>query len=106
MDFIHKLEDKVGHLFGGEEEGERHDEPPRPQEVRPQEQHEDRPPSPPHHKKDEEPPVNTNRFQSFAPPSSGNVKWHVDGASYFYAVSLALERGFGHAILLQRSWIF
>lgn len=36
--------------------------------------------------------VNTgNRYSSFAPQSSGNVKWHVDGASYFWAVSIALE---------------
>ncbi|PSR92173.1 hypothetical protein BD289DRAFT_364921 [Coniella lustricola] len=32
-----------------------------------------------------------NRFQSFAPQSSGHVKWHVDGCSYFWAVSEALE---------------
>lgn len=31
------------------------------------------------------------RFQSFAPETSGAAKWYVDGASYFYAVSLALE---------------
>lgn len=31
------------------------------------------------------------RFQSFAPETSGSVKWYVDGASYFYAVSQALE---------------
>ncbi|KAI1102375.1 phospholipase D/nuclease [Jackrogersella minutella] len=56
------------------------------------------------HKDDEEPPhadssenvepqTNTSnyRFQSFAPETSGAVKWYVDGASYFYAVSLALE---------------
>lgn len=24
-----------------------------------------------------------NRFQSFAPPSIGDVKWYVDGCSYF-----------------------
>ncbi|KAI1174654.1 phospholipase [Nemania sp. FL0916] len=37
-------------------------------------------------------PVNTaNRFQSFSPQTSGNVKWYVDGASYFWAVSMALE---------------
>ncbi|KAI1807211.1 phospholipase D/nuclease [Daldinia bambusicola] len=36
--------------------------------------------------------VNTNhRFQSFSPETTGSVKWYVDGASYFYAVSLALE---------------
>lgn len=34
----------------------------------------------------------TNRFGSFAPESSGDVKWYVDGASYFWAVSIALER--------------
>ncbi|KAK7998141.1 hypothetical protein PG989_006181 [Apiospora arundinis] len=33
-----------------------------------------------------------HRFQSFAPPSSGGVKWYVDGASYFWAVSVALEQ--------------
>lgn len=33
-----------------------------------------------------------HRFESFAPPSSGGVKWFVDGASYFWAVSCALER--------------
>jgi phospholipase D1/2 len=36
--------------------------------------------------------VNTNnRYSSFAPQSSGNAKWYVDGASYFWAVSIALE---------------
>lgn len=31
-------------------------------------------------------------FSSFAPPRQGNdVKWYVDGCSYFYAVSKALE---------------
>lgn len=33
----------------------------------------------------------TNRYCSFAPQSSGHAKWHVDGASYFWAVSMALE---------------
>ena len=33
-----------------------------------------------------------NRFGSFAPENSGDVKWYVDGASYFWAVSIALER--------------
>jgi len=32
-----------------------------------------------------------NRFQSFAPQTSGDIKWYVDGASYFWAVSMALE---------------
>lgn len=33
-----------------------------------------------------------NRYHSFAPPSTGDVKWYVDGCSYFWAVSEALER--------------
>lgn len=33
----------------------------------------------------------TNRYCSFAPQSSGHAKWYVDGASYFWAVSMALE---------------
>ena len=35
-----------------------------------------------------------NRFGSFAPPRDGcnDVKWYVDGAGYFWAVSEALER--------------
>ncbi|CAK3806272.1 Phospholipase D1 [Lecanosticta acicola] len=34
-----------------------------------------------------------HRFQSFAPQREGNnVKWYVDGCSYMYAVSMALER--------------
>lgn len=32
-----------------------------------------------------------NRYASFAPQSSGHAKWYVDGASYFWAVSVALE---------------
>ncbi|KAK3390206.1 hypothetical protein B0H63DRAFT_108320 [Podospora didyma] len=32
-----------------------------------------------------------NRYCSFAPQSSGHAKWYVDGASYFWAVSVALE---------------
>lgn len=32
-----------------------------------------------------------NRYHSFAPQSSGHAKWYVDGASYFWAVSVALE---------------
>lgn len=36
---------------------------------------------------------NMHRFQSFAPQREGNdVKWYVDGCSYMYAVSMALER--------------
>ncbi|KAK1256031.1 hypothetical protein MKX07_008290 [Trichoderma sp. CBMAI-0711] len=33
-----------------------------------------------------------NRYQSFVAPSSGNIKWFVDGCSYFWAVSEALQR--------------
>ncbi|KFA67692.1 hypothetical protein S40285_00963 [Stachybotrys chlorohalonatus IBT 40285] len=33
-----------------------------------------------------------NRFHSFAPQSTGNAKWYVDGCTYFWAVSDALER--------------
>lgn len=32
-----------------------------------------------------------NRFHSFAPQTSGHAKWHVDGCSYFWALSEALE---------------
>lgn len=32
-----------------------------------------------------------NRYGSFAPQTTGGVKWHVDGASYFWAVSEAIE---------------
>ena len=32
-----------------------------------------------------------NRFNSFAPVSSGDVKWYVDGCSYFWAVSESLQ---------------
>lgn len=32
-----------------------------------------------------------NRFHSFAPQTSGHVKWHIDGCAYFWALSEALE---------------
>lgn len=35
-----------------------------------------------------------NRYHSFAPESSGDAKWYVDGCSYFWAVSEAIERRF------------
>jgi phospholipase D1/2 len=39
-----------------------------------------------------EAPIETNhRFSSFAPQTTGHAKWYVDGASYFWAVSIALE---------------
>ncbi|KAI8630463.1 phospholipase D/nuclease [Xylariaceae sp. FL1651] len=59
------------------------------EEARPQEQ-----PAGSHNEGDKPAiqPVNTNhRFQSFSPQTSGNAKWYVDGASYFWAVSIALE---------------
>jgi phospholipase D1/2 len=37
-------------------------------------------------------PQTQHRFGSFAPERHGNdVQWYVDGCSYFYAVSKALE---------------
>ncbi|RYO77046.1 hypothetical protein DL766_008963 [Monosporascus sp. MC13-8B] len=36
-------------------------------------------------------PNTDHRFQSAFEQSSGDVKWYVDGASYFWAVSMALE---------------
>ncbi|CAK7218941.1 hypothetical protein SCUCBS95973_003653 [Sporothrix curviconia] len=35
---------------------------------------------------------NGNRFQSFAPQTTGHAKWYVDGCSYFWAVSEALAQ--------------
>ena len=35
---------------------------------------------------------NGNRYQSFAPQTTGHAKWYVDGCSYFWAVSEALEQ--------------
>lgn len=32
-----------------------------------------------------------HRYQSFAPQTTGDIKWYVDGASYFWAVSMAIE---------------
>lgn len=96
MDFFHKIGEKIDEVKDhlGHRDEERRDEE-RPQgDIRP-EHHEERPPSRPHseHRQDDRPqePVNTNRYQSFAPQSSGGAKWYVDGASYFHAVSVALE---------------
>lgn len=51
-------------------------------------------------------PVNTsNRFQSFSPQTTGNAKWYVDGASYFWAVSMALEGKSGIHPRLLRAYI-
>ncbi|KAM3506697.1 hypothetical protein MY10362_002225 [Beauveria mimosiformis] len=38
------------------------------------------------------PEFSVNRYHSFAPENTGDAKWFVDGCSYFYAVSQALER--------------
>ncbi|KAK4142412.1 uncharacterized protein C8A04DRAFT_13240 [Dichotomopilus funicola] len=43
----------------------------------------------------------TNRYCSFAPQSSGHAKWHVDGASYFWAVSMALEEAREYVYILD-----
>ncbi|KAH6659345.1 hypothetical protein BKA67DRAFT_652577 [Truncatella angustata] len=91
MDFFRKIGEKIEEVKDHLEHGDSD----RPQEeARPQEHHEERPASRPHSRHDERPsgpPVNTNRYQSFAPQSSGGAKWYVDGASYFHAVSVALE---------------
>ncbi|XXG98217.1 hypothetical protein Hte_004539 [Hypoxylon texense] len=86
MDFFRKAGDVFDevkeHLKGDNEEHESHEQE---QEQQQQEQHDDNVPG-------FQQVVNTNnRFQSFSPETSGAVKWYVDGASYFYAVSLALE---------------
>ncbi|KAK0714867.1 hypothetical protein B0H67DRAFT_225243 [Lasiosphaeris hirsuta] len=43
------------------------------------------------HEDDSHAEYSGNRFCSFAPQSSGHTKWYVDGASYFWAVSMAIE---------------
>ncbi|KAL2266969.1 hypothetical protein VTJ83DRAFT_4246 [Remersonia thermophila] len=43
----------------------------------------------------------SHRYSSFADQSSGNVKWHVDGASYFWAVSVALEEAREYIYILD-----
>jgi len=43
------------------------------------------------HEDDSHAEYRENRYCSFAPQSSGHAKWYVDGASYFWAVSIALE---------------
>lgn len=46
-----------------------------------------------------------NRFLSFAPERTGNsAKWYVDGCSYMYAVSLALERA-QHTVWILDWWL-
>lgn len=43
------------------------------------------------HDDDSHAEYSAHRYHSFAPQSSGQVKWYVDGATYFWAVSMALE---------------
>ncbi|KPM38755.1 hypothetical protein AK830_g7800 [Neonectria ditissima] len=43
----------------------------------------------------------SNRFGSFAPENSGIPKWYVDGASYFWAVSEALEKAQESVMILD-----
>ncbi|KAL1841981.1 hypothetical protein VTJ49DRAFT_6224 [Mycothermus thermophilus] len=43
----------------------------------------------------------SHRYSSFADQSSGNVKWHVNGASYFWAVSVALEEAREYIYILD-----
>ncbi|OAA58094.1 phospholipase [Niveomyces insectorum RCEF 264] len=45
-----------------------------------------------------------NRFHSFAPQTTGHAKWYVDGCSYFWAVSEALERA-QHSIYILDWWL-
>ncbi|KAK4192729.1 hypothetical protein QBC35DRAFT_483180 [Podospora australis] len=42
-----------------------------------------------------------NRYCSFAPPSSGQAKWYVDGATYFWAVSMAIEEARDYIYILD-----
>ncbi|KAK4236652.1 hypothetical protein C8A03DRAFT_45392 [Achaetomium macrosporum] len=42
-----------------------------------------------------------NRYSSFASQSSGHAKWYVDGASYFWAVSVALEEAQDYIYILD-----
>lgn len=45
-----------------------------------------------------------NRHGSFAPVTTGGAKWHVDGASYFWAVSEALECEFLLSVSVAVAW--
>jgi phospholipase D1/2 len=77
-----ELEEKVEDVFH-KDEGQAHDQEERPYDAPPPAQ-EDRPAP--------ETEVDTShRFASFAPQTTGHAKWYVDGASYFWAVSIALE---------------
>ncbi|RKU48974.1 hypothetical protein DL546_009487 [Coniochaeta pulveracea] len=92
MDFFNKIKEhieervdevkaKVDNDFGGNNQYDRPNT--RPEDNRPTEQGAG----------SLETAVNTDhRYASFAPQSSGHAKWYVDGASYFWAVSVALEQ--------------
>ncbi|KAK8080007.1 phospholipase D domain-containing protein [Apiospora hydei] len=83
---FHKLEEKVEQKFDEvfHREGHNHEE----QQQQP---HEENGHFTPQIQQQDE-VRQSHRFQSFAPQSSGGVKWFVDGASYFFAVSVALEQ--------------
>jgi phospholipase D1/2 len=93
MDFFNKIKEhldervddikgKVDNVFGGDS-----------QEDKPSNRPDNTPAPAQQGTSGPETAVNTdNRFASFAPQSSGQAKWYVDGASYFWAVSIALER--------------
>ncbi|KAL8382836.1 hypothetical protein RB595_006557 [Gaeumannomyces hyphopodioides] len=70
---LHKLEDKVDRLLGHEHKDHSHTTAEGCDDEHPVEHRE-------------------NRYHSFAPQTSGVPKWYVDGASYFWAVSEALEQ--------------
>ncbi|EAQ87264.1 hypothetical protein CHGG_03883 [Chaetomium globosum CBS 148.51] len=53
------------------------------------------------HEDDAHAEYGTNRYCSFAPQSSGHPKWYVDGASYFWAVSMALEEAREYIYILD-----
>ncbi|KAB5545947.1 phospholipase D active site-containing protein [Coniochaeta sp. 2T2.1] len=77
------LEEKVDDVFN------RNEDDAQPQETRP---YDNAPPSAQQDRPVPETHVDTNhRFSSFAPQTTGHAKWYVDGASYFWAVSIALE---------------
>ncbi|KAI6363087.1 hypothetical protein MCOR25_006031 [Pyricularia grisea] len=70
--FLQKLEDKVDELLGQEQEEHSHTNEGACDNSHPVEH-------------------TNNRYHSFSPQTSGIPKWYVDGASYFWAVSHALE---------------
>ncbi|KAI6277295.1 hypothetical protein MCOR23_011370, partial [Pyricularia oryzae] len=70
--FLQKLEDKVDQLLGQEQEEHSHTNEGACDTSHPVEH-------------------TNNRYHSFSPQTSGTPKWYVDGASYFWAVSHALE---------------